>query len=86
MKRGTVEMLTAKQFAERAKVSYPTVMKWLRDDFIPGAKKVASPIFGDYWEIPASSLRLVSKRKPGPKPGTKHKKKRVVKAAKQQGG
>jgi DNA-binding MurR/RpiR family transcriptional regulator len=30
MKKESVEMLTAVEFAERAGVSYPTVMSWLR--------------------------------------------------------
>jgi hypothetical protein len=76
MKKGLPEMLTAKEFAERAKVSYPTVIKWLRDKVIPEARKIETPR-GEYWEIPVSALALVFKRKPGPKPGTKQKKKRV---------
>jgi hypothetical protein len=79
MKKGLPEMLTAKQFARRAKVSYPTVIKWLRDKLIPEARKIETPI-GEYWEIPASALSVVYKRKPGPKPGTKQKKKRVRKS------
>jgi hypothetical protein len=84
MKKGMPEMLTAKEFAERAKVSYPTVIKWLRDKVIPDAKKIDTPR-GEYWEIPATALAVVFKRKPGPKPGTKQKKKRASRKSGAQG-
>lgn len=64
-------MLTARQFAKRAGVSYATVMKWLRADIIPGAELVTDGRFGPYWDIPATSLSKVQKRKPGPKPRKK---------------
>lgn len=60
-------MLTAKQFAKRANVSYPTVIAWLSADLIPGANKQDTPL-GTFWQIPASSLDKVEKRKPGPAP------------------
>jgi len=43
-------------------------MKWLRADIIPGAELVTDGRFGPYWDIPATSLSKVQKRKPGPKP------------------
>lgn len=61
-------MLTARQFAKRAGVAYPTVMKWLKENLIPGAELVTDGRFGPYWDIPATSLSKVAKRKPGPKP------------------
>lgn len=61
-------MLTAKQFAKRAEVAYPTVMKWLREGIIPGANLITESPLGTYWQIPATSLDAVEKRKPGPKP------------------
>lgn len=70
-------MLTARQFAKRAGVAYPTVIKWLKENLIPGAEMKRSPQFGNYWDIPADSLKSVAKRKPGPKKGTKQKKKRA---------
>jgi hypothetical protein len=68
MKKGHVEMLTARQFSERAQVSYPTVMKWLRAGLIPGAKLNENTPLGTYWEIPATSVGKITKQKPGPKP------------------
>lgn len=72
-------MLTAKKFAERAGVTYPTVIAWLKKGLIPDAKKRESTTFGTYWEIPVTSLEKVKKQKTGPKPGTKRRtKKRKV--------
>lgn len=68
MKKGQIEMLTARQYSERAGVSYPTVMKWLRAGLIPGAKLNENTPLGTYWEIPATSVGAVTKEKPGPKP------------------
>lgn len=73
MARKKRETLTARQFAKRAGVAYATVMKWLKENLIPGAKIKNSPQFGKYWDIPASSLKKVAKRKPGPKKGSKRK-------------
>lgn len=67
-------MLTARQFAKRAGVAYPTVMKWLKENLIPGAEIKTSPQFGKYWDIPATALKSVAKRKPGPKKGSKRAK------------
>lgn len=64
-------MLTAKQFAKRAGVAYPTVMKWLRESIIPGANLITESPLGTYWQIPVTSLDAVEKRKPGPKPKPK---------------
>ena len=70
MKKGQIEMLTARQFSERAGVSYPTVMKWLKAGLVPGAKLNENTPLGTYWEIPATSVGKVEKEKPGPKPKT----------------
>lgn len=67
MKKESVEMLTAKQFAKRANVSYPTIIAWLAADLVPGADKQETPL-GTFWQIPASSVEKVNKRKPGPTP------------------
>ncbi|MGH9838044.1 MAG: hypothetical protein ACREEM_04595 [Blastocatellia bacterium] len=61
-------MLTARQFSERAQVSYPTVLKWLREGLIPDAKLNEKTPLGTYWEIPATSVGKIAKQKPGPKP------------------
>ena len=60
-------MLTARTFAKEKGVSYTTIMAWLRDGLIPGAAQEETPM-GMVWQIPASSLEKVEKRKPGPKP------------------
>lgn len=62
-------MLTARTFAKEKGVSYTTIMAWLRDRLIPGAAQEETPM-GKVWQIPASSLEKVARRKPGPKPPT----------------
>jgi len=62
-------MLTARTFAKEKGVSYTTIMAWLKDGLIPGAAQEETPM-GMVWQIPASSLEKVERRKPGPKPGT----------------
>jgi hypothetical protein len=69
MKRKPTDMLTARTFAKEKGVSYTTIMAWLRDGLIPGAAQEETPI-GKVWQIPASSLEKVERRKPGPKPPT----------------
>lgn len=61
-------MLTAKKFAERAGITYPTVIAWLKKGLIPKAKFIEKSPLGPYWEIPAASLAKVQKQKTGPKP------------------
>lgn len=61
-------MLTAKKFAERAGITYPTVIAWLKKGLIPHAKFIEDSPLGPYWEIPATSLAKVRKQKTGPKP------------------
>jgi hypothetical protein len=68
MKKESVEMLTAVEFAERAGVSYPTVMSWLRKKLIPGAELKQGDPLGTYWAIPATSIDMVKPQKRGPKP------------------
>jgi len=67
MKRKSTDMLTARTFAKEKGVSYTTIMAWLRDGLIPGAAQEETPM-GMVWQIPASSLEKVERRKPGPKP------------------
>ncbi len=62
------EMLTARKFAMRAGITYPTVMSWLRKGLIPGAKMTEDSPLGNFWQIPAESLEKVQKQKTGPKP------------------
>jgi len=75
MKKGKPEMLSAKKFAKRAGLSYPTVISRLRKGLIPGAVLVEDSPHGSYWEIPADAVDKVEKKlKPGPKPKSKPKK------------
>jgi hypothetical protein len=69
MKRKPTDMLTARTFAKEKGVSYTTIMAWLRGGLIPGATQEETPM-GMVWQIPASSLEKVERRKPGPKPAT----------------
>jgi hypothetical protein len=69
MKRNQTNMLTARTFAKEKGVSYTTIMAWLRDGLIPDAAQEETPM-GMVWQIPASSLGKVERRKPGPKPAT----------------
>ena len=55
MAKGTVEMLTAKKFAERAGVTYPTIIAWLKKGLVPEAVLVEDSPHGAYWQIPATS-------------------------------
>lgn len=64
-------MLSAKKFAERSGLSYPTVIKRLKDGLIPGAELIEDSPHGAYWQIPATSIEKVTKQKPGPKPAKK---------------
>jgi hypothetical protein len=75
MGKGKTEMLTAKKFAERAGVTYPTIIAWLKKGLVPEAVLVEDSPHGAYWQIPATSLDKVEKQKPGPKPTKKAAKK-----------
>jgi hypothetical protein len=75
MAKGKPEMLTAKKFAARAGVSYPTIIAWLKKGRVPGAELVEDSPHGSYWQTPADSLDKVEKQKPGPKPTKKAAKK-----------
>jgi hypothetical protein len=75
MAKGKPEMLTAKKFAERAGVTYPTIIAWLKKGRVPGAELVEDSPHGSYWQTPADSLDKVEKQKPGPKPTKKAAKK-----------
>ena len=58
-------VMTARQFSERMEVNYRTVLNWLEEGLVPGAKRKSSPI-GDYWEIPPAALNMERPRR-GPK-------------------
>ena len=62
--------MTAVAFAEAMDVDYTTVMRWLRNQLVPGAKQI-EPIPGmTIWQIPEDALQL-ERPKSGPKRGAK---------------
>lgn len=63
-------MLTPERFAELKGVHYRTVIHWLRDGKIPGAKWF--PHGKGWWNIPASALSM---EKPPRKPYKRRAKK-----------
>ena len=53
----THKMLTPREFAELAKVPYPTVMRWLKKGLMKGAKReTLGPLV--LWQIPRSALKM----------------------------
>ena len=62
--------MTAVAFAEAMDVDYTTVMRWLRNQLVPGAKQI-EPIPGmTIWQIPENALQM-ERPKSGPKRGAK---------------
>lgn len=68
MKKGRT--MTATVFAEEMGVSYPTVVRWLKRQLVPGAVLKESPDRGKWWEIPQDALKM-ERPKTGPKKGSK---------------
>jgi hypothetical protein len=69
------KFMTAVEFAERMEYDYSTVMRWLRNKLVPGAKFVeVSGKFG-VWQIPESALTEFKPPRPGRKRETKKRKK-----------
>ncbi|NOT62805.1 MAG: hypothetical protein HOP19_21560 [Acidobacteria bacterium] len=67
---GKGNFMTAVAFAEAMDVDYTTVMRWLRNQLVPGAKQI-EPIPGmTIWQIPEDALKL-ERPKSGPKRGAK---------------
>lgn len=64
-------MYTAVKFAERMRVSYPTIVRWLKMGIVPGAELEETPA-GSYWQIPESAVNM-QRPKVGRKPGSKKK-------------
>lgn len=58
--------MTAVQFAKEIGASYPTVVGWLSQGIVPGARKM-SDARGEYWQIPEDALKMERPRR-GPKP------------------
>lgn len=50
--------MTAVSFAEAMNVDYATVMRWLRQELVPGAELI-EPVPGmKVWQIPESALQM----------------------------
>lgn len=66
-------MVTPKQYAELTGAKYTTVMRWLQNDLIKGAKKHPLPSGGHYYLVPADAE--APELRPGPNPKSKDEKK-----------
>lgn len=67
--------MTAVEFAQAMDYDYSTVMRWLKDGIVPGAKFVEiSGQFG-VWQIPESAMTEIKLPRPGRKKSTKKAKK-----------
>jgi hypothetical protein len=73
-KKSEVKMLAVREAASRIGAAVDSVRIWASKGRFPGARKEESPI-GSYWIIPEDALKGFEMSKPGPKPGTKQKKK-----------
>ncbi len=68
-------MLTAKQFSQQAKISYPLILEWLKIQQEPGAPQklpgAAQVEIGDMraWQIPVSLVARYLKEENRPKKG-----------------
>ena len=68
-------MLTTEQFQKHFGVAYTTVLAWLKQGRVVGAKQVATPR-GPVWEIPTCALHTFKPPPMGrPKKGAKKGKK-----------
>lgn len=54
-------MLTVKEVAEKTGIGVSTISLYCRNGKFPHAQKNESPI-GDFWLIPESDLKLISKK------------------------
>jgi hypothetical protein len=73
MKGKKPEMMTAVKFAEESGISYPTVLRMLRNGAIEGATKEEDDR-GSFWRIPRAALKSVIKPANGrPRKETKGK-------------
>lgn len=75
-------MLTAKEFAAEAGISYPIIIRWLKEQqkpdgekMLPGAEQVQIGRIRA-WQIPASLIPKVQRPDRKPKPGWKKGRKR----------
>jgi len=59
--------MTAREFARAQRVTYGTVMNWLKKGIVPGAVLMKKGEAA-YWHIPETALHM-ERPKTGPKPG-----------------
>ena len=59
--------MTAGTFAREMGVNRRTVMRWLQQELVPGARLRVYGSGMKCWEIPARALKM-KRQKPGPKP------------------
>jgi hypothetical protein len=74
-RRGNKKMLSVKEAAQRIGAAASSVRYWLTKGRFPNAELVEPEYGVPYWLIPESDLKDFELGKPGPKPGTKQKKK-----------
>jgi hypothetical protein len=80
MKNKEQKMLSIKEVAQRTGASPSSIRVWLsnpeeREKRFPGAELVRPPVGVPYWLIPEETLEAFQLSKPGPKPGSKRKRK-----------
>jgi hypothetical protein len=75
-KKEEPRMLTVKEVAEKTGAAESSVRVWAWKGRFPGARLEKPPAGMSYWLIPEDALEGFELGKPGPKPGTKQKKKR----------
>lgn len=73
MGKGKEKMLTVKEAAAKIGSAQASIRVWLSQGRFPGAYKESTPL-GDYWLIPESEVAAFERRTPGPRPGSKRKK------------
>jgi hypothetical protein len=80
MKKKEQKMLSIKEVSERTGASASSIRVWLsnseeRAKRFPGAELIRPPVGVPYWLIPEAALEGFQLSKPGPKPGSKRKRK-----------
>jgi predicted site-specific integrase-resolvase len=78
---GEKRMLTAKRFAAETRISYPIIIRWLKEGKIPGAIQTDFKV----WQIPSTQVARFSKEETRPKVGWKKGRKRKAPAEMKEG-
>ena len=74
------KMLSIKEVAQRTGAAESSIRVWLsnpdeREKRFPGAELIHPPVGVSYWLIPEDDLKGFELGRPGPKPGSKRKRK-----------